>query len=107
MLLPFARAHLGTTLLRPPRLALQLARSICQVLAVSLFFSTLSYLPLADTLAICFLYPLITVALAATAARRESSARVAGSPSWRGLSAPSSSSGLASACSSRRPCWAC
>lgn len=65
VLVPFAREHIGTTLIRPPRLALQLARSVCQVVAVFLFFSTLSYLPLADTLAICFLYPLLTVALAA------------------------------------------
>lgn len=65
VLLPFARAHLGPTLLRPPRLRLQIARSISQVLAVFLFFTTLSFLPLADTLALCFLYPLVTVALAA------------------------------------------
>ena len=52
-------------LLLPDRSGLQLARSIFQVAAVSLFFSTLSYLPLADTLALCFLYPMITVGLAA------------------------------------------
>jgi drug/metabolite transporter (DMT)-like permease len=64
VLLPFALGQPGRALLRPPRLALQLLRSVCQVLAVSMFFLTLSFLPLADTLAICFLYPLVTVALA-------------------------------------------
>jgi drug/metabolite transporter (DMT)-like permease len=64
VLLPFVARQPGRELMRPPRLALQLLRSVCQVLAVSLFFLTLSHLPLADTLAICFLYPLITVALA-------------------------------------------
>lgn len=65
VLLPFTpRASLGV-LLRPPRLGLQLARSLCMVLAVLLFFTTLRFLPLADTLAICFLYPLVVLALAA------------------------------------------
>lgn len=64
VLLPFAARRPGRELLRPPRLGLQLLRSVCQVLAVAMFFLTLSHLPLADTLAICFLYPLLTVALA-------------------------------------------
>jgi drug/metabolite transporter (DMT)-like permease len=64
VLLPFALRQPARQLLLPPRLGLQLLRSVCQVLAVSMFFLTLSFLPLADTLAICFLYPLVTVALA-------------------------------------------
>lgn len=65
VLLPFTpRAGLAQ-ILRPPRLGLQLVRSLCMVLAVLLFFTTLRFLPLADTLAICFLYPLVVIALAA------------------------------------------
>lgn len=65
VLLPFTPRASLALLLRPPRLGLQLARSLCMVLAVLLFFTTLRYLPLADTLAICFLYPLVMIALAA------------------------------------------
>lgn len=65
VLLPFARGLSLRALLLPDQLGLQLARSIFQVAAVSLFFLTISYLPLADSLALAFLYPMITVALAA------------------------------------------
>lgn len=65
VLLPFARGLSLRTLLLPERLGLQLARSVLQVAAVFLFFLTISYLPLADSLALAFLYPMITVGLAA------------------------------------------
>lgn len=65
VLLPFARGLTLRALLVPERFRLQLARSALQVASVWLFFMTLSYLPLADTLALAFLYPMITVGLAA------------------------------------------
>ncbi len=65
VLLPFTPRTGLALLLRPPRFGLQLARSLCMVLAVMLFFTTLRFLPLADTLAICFLYPLVVLVLAA------------------------------------------
>lgn len=65
VLLPFARGLSLRALLFPDRFRLQLARSGLQVASVWLFFMTLSYLPLADTLALTFLYPMITVGLAA------------------------------------------
>jgi drug/metabolite transporter (DMT)-like permease len=46
-----------------PRPGLQLVRGLAQVLATFLFFLTLTYLPLADTVALAFLYPLIVTAL--------------------------------------------
>lgn len=64
-LLPFARGLTPRALLLPDQLGLQLARSVLQVAAVSLFFLTISYLPLADSLALAFLYPMITIGLAA------------------------------------------
>ena len=64
-LLPFARGLTLRALLLPDQFGLQLARSVMQVAAVSLFFLTLSHLPLADSLALAFLYPMITVGLAA------------------------------------------
>jgi len=64
-LLPFARGLTLRALLLPDQFKLQLARSMMQVAAVSLFFLTLSYLPLADSLALAFLYPMITIGLAA------------------------------------------
>jgi drug/metabolite transporter (DMT)-like permease len=50
-------------LLDIPRPGLQLLRGLCQLLATFLFFLTLTYLPLADTVALAFLYPLIVTAL--------------------------------------------
>ena len=50
-------------LLDVPRPGLQLARGLAQVLATFLFFLTLTYLPLADTVALAFLYPLVVTAL--------------------------------------------
>jgi drug/metabolite transporter (DMT)-like permease len=51
-------------LLSIPRPGLQLVRGLAQVLATFLFFLTLTFLPLADTVALAFLYPLIVTALA-------------------------------------------
>lgn len=50
-------------LLAVPRPGLQLLRGLAQVAATFLFFLTLTYLPLADTVALAFLYPLIVTAL--------------------------------------------
>ncbi len=47
-----------------PQPALQLVRGLAQVLATFLFFLTLTFLPLADTVALAFTYPLIVAALA-------------------------------------------
>ncbi len=51
-------------LVRIPQPRLQLVRGLAQVLATFLFFLTLTFLPLADTVALAFLYPLIVTALA-------------------------------------------
>ena len=51
-------------LLDIPQPALQLVRGLAQVLATFLFFLTLTFLPLADTVALAFMYPLIVTALA-------------------------------------------
>lgn len=48
------------TIRRP---GLQLARGLAQFTSTFLFFLTLSYLPLADTVALAFLYPLLVTAL--------------------------------------------
>ncbi len=47
-----------------PQPGLQLVRGLAQVLATFLFFLTLTFLPLADTVALAFMYPLIVTALA-------------------------------------------
>ena len=47
-----------------PQPGLQLIRGLAQVLATFLFFLTLTFLPLADTVALAFMYPLIVTALA-------------------------------------------
>jgi drug/metabolite transporter (DMT)-like permease len=46
-----------------PHPGLQLLRGLAQLAATLLFFLTLTYLPLADTVALAFLYPLIVTAL--------------------------------------------
>jgi len=50
-------------LLPVPQPWLQLVRGLAQVGATFLFFLTLTFLPLADTVALAFLYPLIVTAL--------------------------------------------
>lgn len=47
-----------------PQPGLQLLRGLAQLAATFLFFLTLTFLPLADTVALAFLYPLIVTALA-------------------------------------------
>jgi drug/metabolite transporter (DMT)-like permease len=51
-------------LLDIPQPGLQLVRGLAQVVATFLFFLTLTFLPLADTVALAFMYPLIVTALA-------------------------------------------
>jgi len=51
-------------LLAIPQPGLQLVRGLAQVSATFLFFLTLTFLPLADTVALAFMYPLIVTALA-------------------------------------------
>ena len=51
-------------LLDIPQPGLQLVRGLAQVSATFLFFLTLTFLPLADTVALAFMYPLIVTALA-------------------------------------------
>ena len=51
-------------LLRPPNPWLQLLRGICLASASLLFFAALPYMPLADAIALVFVFPLILTALA-------------------------------------------
>lgn len=63
ILLPVVFLRYGRRAFRPPRPGLQIARGICLAGATLCFFSALKYLPLADTLAIFFIQPLIVTAL--------------------------------------------
>ncbi|MEZ5903916.1 MAG: hypothetical protein R3C69_01990 [Geminicoccaceae bacterium] len=61
---------------------LQPCRGLGQLAATFLFFLTLTYLPLADTVALAFLYPLVTPALAPwCSARRSAGGATPRSPS--------------------------
>jgi drug/metabolite transporter (DMT)-like permease len=63
-ILPQLMLRYRTELLDIPQPGLQLVRGLAQVLATFLFFLTLTFLPLADTVALAFMYPLIVTALA-------------------------------------------
>ncbi len=49
--------------IRPQRLLMQVARSLLMVMSTASFFAGLRYLPIADTLAIFFIMPLVVTAL--------------------------------------------
>ena len=63
-ILPQLLYRYRTELLDIPQPGLQLVRGLAQLAATFLFFLTLTYLPLADTVALAFMYPLIVTALA-------------------------------------------
>ncbi len=63
-ILPLLLWRYRSQLLDIPQPGLQLVRGLAQVLATFLFFLTLTFLPLADTVALAFMYPLIVTALA-------------------------------------------
>jgi drug/metabolite transporter (DMT)-like permease len=63
-ILPQLLLRYRAELLDIPQPGLQLVRGLAQVLATFLFFLTLTFLPLADTVALAFMYPLIVTALA-------------------------------------------
>jgi drug/metabolite transporter (DMT)-like permease len=64
LLLPLLFARYAWAAFRPAKLGLQLARSGALLVGTVLFFFGLSYLPIADTLALFFISPLVTTALA-------------------------------------------
>lgn len=63
LVLPVLAALHGRKGLIPPRPGIQIIRGLCLVTATTLFFSALTFLPIADTLAIFFIQPLIVTAL--------------------------------------------
>lgn len=64
LVLPVALWRHGAHAFIVPRLNVQLARGACLVVATFVFFLTLTQLPMADTLALGFLYPLLVALLA-------------------------------------------
>ncbi len=62
--LPMVLAHYPLAALRPARMRLQLLRGSMLVISTYAFFLGVSYLPLADTLALAFIAPLVVTALA-------------------------------------------
>jgi drug/metabolite transporter (DMT)-like permease len=61
---PMVLAHYPMAVLRPARLGLQLLRGVMLVISTYSFFLGVAYLPLADTLALAFIAPLVVTALA-------------------------------------------
>ena len=59
VLLPLLFARHSWSAFRPPHLAMQLARSTTLLVGTMLFFFGLSYMPVADTLALFFISPLV------------------------------------------------
>ena len=64
VLLPLLFARYSWSAFRPAQLAMQLARSTTLLVGTALFFFGLAYMPIADTLALFFISPLVTTALA-------------------------------------------
>jgi len=63
LLLPLLIARHGWSAFRPALLGMQLARSTTLLVGTVLFFFGLSYMPVADTLALFFVSPLVATAL--------------------------------------------
>ena len=63
LLLPLLIARHGWEAFRPAHLGMQLARSTTLLVGTVLFFFGLAYMPMADTLALFFVSPLIATAL--------------------------------------------
>lgn len=64
LFLPFGLWRHGTRILRPGRPVLQVVRSTLLMLSTGLFFVAIALMPLADALAVVFIYPFIITALA-------------------------------------------
>lgn len=64
ILVPIVWIRYGAAAFLPPRLGLQLLRSVFMVAATVLFFFGLSHMPIAETLALAFIAPLVVTALA-------------------------------------------
>jgi drug/metabolite transporter (DMT)-like permease len=63
LLLPLLLARYGWRAFKPARLGMQLARSAMLLVGTVLFFFGLAYMPVADTLALFFVSPLVATAL--------------------------------------------
>ena len=65
LLLPFVLWRYGRGALTPPRLPLQILRGGLLLAATALFFAAIARIPLADAIALVFVYPLVVTALSA------------------------------------------
>jgi len=63
VLLPFALAHYGLKTFVPPHLPLQLMRGVCFGIATACYVFSMRFMPLADAVALIFMFPFIVVAL--------------------------------------------
>ncbi len=68
-LLPILLARYSFRAFTPARMAMQLGRSAILLVGTTLFFFGLSYMPVADTLALFFISPLVATLLSASSAR--------------------------------------
>ena len=69
LLLPFVLWRYGRQALAPPRLPLQILRGGLLLGATGLFFAAIARIPLADAIALVFVYPLVVTALSALVLR--------------------------------------
>ena len=58
---PFALVRFKSGVLRPARPGLQLLRAALMAVSALLFFSAIAYMPLADTMAVFFIYPFVVL----------------------------------------------
>ena len=65
ILFPLLLARYSWSAFRPARMAMQLGRSTILLIGTTLFFFGLSYMPVADTLALFFISPLVATLLSA------------------------------------------
>ena len=65
ILLPILLARYSWSAFRPARMTMQLGRSTILLIGTTLFFFGLSYMPVADTLALFFISPLVATLLSA------------------------------------------
>lgn len=63
VLLPFALARYGTGALRPAHLPLQLLRGFCFGVATACYVFSMRFMPLADAVALIFLFPFLVTML--------------------------------------------
>ncbi len=65
VLVPVALARYGRRIVRPPRLPVQLLRGTLLLASTALFFAAIARMPMANTLALFFVSPLVVTVLAA------------------------------------------